>query len=36
MYHGVIDNDVLLTHNIMMPMRTSLEAASVTLGAESG
>jgi hypothetical protein len=35
-YHDVIDNDVLLTHDIMMPMRTSLEAASVMLGAETG
>ena len=35
-YHDVIDNDVLLTHRISMPILTGLEAAAVTLGAESG
>ena len=35
-YHDVIDNDVLLTHGISMPVLTGLEAAAVTLGAESG
>jgi hypothetical protein len=35
-YHDVIDNDVLLTHNITMPMCASLEAVSMMLGAETG
>jgi hypothetical protein len=35
-YHDVIDNDVLLTHDISMPVHTDMEAASVTLGAKTG
>ena len=35
-YHDIIDNDVLLMHDISMPVRTNLEATSVTLGVESG
>jgi hypothetical protein len=35
-YHDMIDNNVLLMHDISMPVHMNLEAASVTLGAESG
>jgi hypothetical protein len=35
-YHNVINNDVLLHHDISMPLCMNIEAAAVTLGAESG
>ena len=37
-YHDMIDNDVLLQHNITnsMPICTNMEVASVTLGAGTG
>ena len=35
-YHDIINNDVLLKHDISMPLCTSIEAAAVTLGAETG
>ena len=34
-YHDVINNDVLLQHDVSMPICTSLEAAAVTIGADS-
>ncbi|KIK50944.1 hypothetical protein GYMLUDRAFT_182068, partial [Collybiopsis luxurians FD-317 M1] len=31
-YHDVINNDVLLSHNITMPVLVDIEAASISLG----